>query len=170
MLTMVENKSMGYALGASDYMTKPLNRERLAAVLSKYSRLRGRHPVLVVEDDPDTRNILKTALEKDGWSVDGAENGRVALELARAAVPSLVLLDLMMPEMDGFTFLEEFRRIADARGIPVIVLTAKDLTADDRRRLNGYVERIVQKGSNSESLLSQVRALVAQTCAPEPRA
>jgi signal transduction histidine kinase/DNA-binding response OmpR family regulator len=168
MLTMVDNKSMGYALGASDYMTKPLNRERLAAVLSKYSKLRGRHPVLVVEDDPDTRTILKTALEKDGWSVDEAENGLVALELARTAVPSLVLLDLMMPEMDGFTFLEEFRRIADARSIPVIVLTAKDLTADDRRRLNGYVERIVQKGSNSESLLSQVRVLVAQTCA-EPR-
>ena len=127
--------------------------------------------MLVVEDDPDTRDMLKRTLEKDGWKVDEAENGRVALELRmRRTSPGLILLDLMMPEMDGFTFLEEFRRIADARSIPVIVLTAKDLTDDDRRRLNGYVERIVQKGSNSESLLSQVRILVAQTCTPtEPR-
>jgi DNA-binding response OmpR family regulator len=163
MLTMVDNKNMGYALGAVDYMTKPLNRERLAAVLAKYSRLRGRRPVLVVEDDPDTRTILKTALEKDSWQVQEAGNGRVALDLARIAVPALVLLDLMMPEMDGFTFLEEFRRLSGAAVIPVIVLTAKDLTTDDRRRLNGSVERIVQKGASTESLLAHVRELVAQS-------
>jgi signal transduction histidine kinase/DNA-binding response OmpR family regulator len=162
MLTMVDNKSMGYALGAADYMTKPLNRDRLSAVLAKYSKLRGHHPVLIVEDDADTRAILKTALEKDGWTVEEAENGRVALEMARLALPGLVLLDLMMPEMDGFTFLEEFRRAADAKGTPVIVLTAKDLTAEDRLRLNGSVERIVQKGGNTETLLVQVRDLVAQ--------
>ena len=163
MLTMVDNKSMGYALGAADYMTKPLNRERLAAVLAKYSKLRGRRPVLVVEDDPDTRSILKTALERDGWTVQEAGNGLVALQMARAAVPGLVLLDLMMPEMDGFTFIEEFRRLADAKATPVIVLTAKDLTIDDRRRLNGCVERIVQKGASTGSLLAQVRELVAQS-------
>jgi DNA-binding response OmpR family regulator len=151
-------------------MTKPLNRERLAGVLAKYSKLRGRHPVLIVEDDADTRLILRTALEKDGWGVEEAENGRVALDLARVAIPSLVLLDLMMPEMDGFTFLEEFRRLHDTKSTPVIVLTAKDLTAEDRQRLNGSVERILQKGSNSESLLAQVRNLVAQSCTPEPRA
>jgi signal transduction histidine kinase/DNA-binding response OmpR family regulator len=162
MLTMVDNKSMGYALGAADYMTKPLNRDRLAAILAKYSKLRDRHPVLIVEDDPDTRAILKTALEKDGWTVEQAENGRVALERARSGVPGLILLDLMMPEMDGFTFLEEFRRLADTKSTPVIVLTAKDLTADDRKRLAGSVERIVQKGANTESLLTQVRDLVAQ--------
>jgi DNA-binding response OmpR family regulator len=163
MLTMVDNKSMGYALGAADYMTKPINRERLAMVLAKYSKLRGRRPVLVVEDDPDTRTILRTALEKDGWSVQEAENGRVALEKARTGVPGLVLLDLMMPEMDGFAFLEEFRKLVDGKGTPVIVLTAKDLTAEDRRRLNGSVERIVQKCASTESLLAQVRELVAQS-------
>jgi DNA-binding response OmpR family regulator len=165
MLTMVDNKSMGYALGASDFMTKPLNRERLAAVLSKYSKLRGRRPVLVVEDDADTRSILKATLEKDGWTVQQAENGRVALDLAKAGIPTLVLLDLMMPEMDGFTFLEEFRRLEEAQATPVIILTAKDLTAEDRRRLNGFAERIVQKGGSTESLLSQVRDLVAQSMA-----
>jgi signal transduction histidine kinase/DNA-binding response OmpR family regulator len=162
MLTMVDNKSMGYALGAADYIPKPLNRDRLAAVLAKYAKLRGRRPVLIVDDDPDTRAILKSALEKDGWTVDQAENGRVALCSARTAVPGLVLLDLMMPEMDGFTFLEEFRRLPDTKSTPVIVLTAKDLTPDERRRLAGSVARIVQKGANTEDLLTQIRDLVAQ--------
>jgi DNA-binding response OmpR family regulator len=71
----------------------------------------------------------------------------------------------MMPEMDGFTFLEEFRRLEEAQATPVIILTAKDLTAEDRRRLNGFAERIVQKGGSTESLLSQVRDLVAQSMA-----
>ena len=105
----------------------------------------------------------KRTLEKDGWKVQTAENGRVALELAARALPGLVLLDLMMPEMDGFTFVDEFHRLPDARAVPVIVLTAKDLTEEDRRRLNGYVEQVVQKGFNTESLLKQVRELVAQS-------
>ncbi len=144
-------------------MTKPLNRERLAALLAKHSKLRGRRPCSWWRTDPDTRTVLKTALQRDGWSVQEAGNGRIALDMARAGVPGLVLLDLMMPEMDGFTFLEELRRLPDAKATPVIVLTAKDLTADDRRRLNGYVERIVQKGTNTETLLAQVRELVAQS-------
>jgi CheY-like chemotaxis protein len=116
-----------------------------------------------VEDDEDTRHVLKSTLEKDGWRVETAANGRIALELAASRLPGLVLLDLLMPEMDGFTFLDQLRRFPDARTIPVIVLTAKDLTAEDRRRLNGYVERVVQKGSNTESLLGEVRELVAQS-------
>jgi signal transduction histidine kinase/DNA-binding response OmpR family regulator len=163
MLTMMDNKSMGYALGAAEYMMKPINRERLLAVLRKYGPRRDLHAVLVVEDDADTRHILKSTLEKDGWKVETAANGRIALELAASRLPGLVLLDLMMPEMDGFTFIDELRRFPGARAIPVIVLTAKDLTAEDRRRLNGYVERVVQKGSNTESLLGEVRELVAQS-------
>jgi signal transduction histidine kinase/DNA-binding response OmpR family regulator len=163
MLTMVDNKSMGYALGAAEYMTKPINRERLVSVLRKYSRLRDARPVLIVEDDPDTRGILKGTLEKDGWKVETAENGRVALDVVARGLPGLVLLDLMMPEMDGFTFVHEFHRMAEARSVPIIVLTAKDLTEEDRRRLNGYVEQVLQKGVNTDSLLQQVRDLVAQS-------
>jgi signal transduction histidine kinase/DNA-binding response OmpR family regulator len=163
MLTMVDNKTMGYALGASEYMTKPINRERLVTVIRKYSRLRGSLGVLIVEDDPDTRDILKSTLEKDGWKVETAENGRVALERIAGALPGLVLLDLMMPEMDGLTFLEEFRRRPEGRAVPVIVLTAKDLTPEERRRLSGYVERVVGKGSRTDSLLKEVRELVAQS-------
>jgi hypothetical protein len=154
---------MGYALGASDYMTKPINRERLMSVIRKYSRLRASRSVLIVEDDPDTRDIIKTTLEREGWRVETAENGRVALDRVAASLPCLVLLDLMMPEMDGLTFLEEFRRLPDAGAEPVVVLTAKDLTAEDRRRLSGYVERVVGKGSSADSLLKEVREVVAQS-------
>ena len=150
-------------MGAAEYMMKPINRDRLISVIRKYGARRNQSPVLVVEDDPDTRLILKNTLEKDGWKVQTAANGRIALELATSRLPGLVLLDLLMPEMDGFTFIDELRRVPDGRRIPVIVLTAKDLTADDRRRLNRYVERIVKKGSNTESLLGELRELVAQS-------
>jgi DNA-binding response OmpR family regulator len=116
----------------------------------------------VVEDDSDTRQNLQVILEKDGWQVRTAENGRAALDLATTALPSLVLLDLMMPEMDGFVFLEEFRRLAGAAEVPAIVLTAKDLTPADRVRLNGYVSKIVQKGTSRDTLLREVRWLVAE--------
>jgi signal transduction histidine kinase/CheY-like chemotaxis protein len=163
MLTMVDNKTMGYALGAAEYMTKPLNRDRLITVIRKYSRLRDSHSVLIVEDDPDTRDIIRSTLEKDGWKVETAENGRVALERTAHALPGLVLLDLMMPEMDGLTFLEQFRRLPNARAVPVIVLTAKDLTPEDRHRLSGYVEKVVGKGSKTDSLLKEVREIVAHS-------
>ncbi len=165
-LTMVDNKNLGYALGATEYLMKPIDRERLAAVLRKYSRLRC-DPILVVEDDPNTRDLLRLILTKDGWSVQTAENGLIALERATSARPGLVLLDLMMPEMDGFAFLEEFRKLPSTGEVPVIVLTAKDLTGDDRKRLHGHVKKIMAKGEGVESVLKKVRELVAQCVVAE---
>jgi GAF domain-containing protein/CheY-like chemotaxis protein len=164
MLTIVDDRNLGYALGAADYLPKPIDRDRLTAVLARYRR---DLPVLVVDDDADLRQVLRRALERDGVAVIEADNGRVALERAREAPPGLVLLDLLMPEMDGFEFVLEFRRHAEWRHVPVVVLTAKDLSAEDRRRLNGQVERIVQKGGfTRDSLLAEVRdmmtALVAR--------
>ena len=121
---MVDNKNLGYALGATEYLMKPIERERLAAVLRKYSRLRG-DPLLVVEDDLNTRDLLRSILTKDGWSVQTAENGRIDLEKVKSTRPGLVLLDLMMPEMDGFAFLEEFRKLPSADEVPVVVLTGE---------------------------------------------
>jgi CheY-like chemotaxis protein len=101
--------------------------------------------------------------------VDEAEHGRAALERLAVATPGIILLDLMMPEMDGFEFLQALRQREAWRGIPVIVLTAKDLTAEDRQRLNGLVARIVQKGGASrDDLLHQVRDLVAARVGPRP--
>ena len=146
MLTIVDDKNMGYALGAADYLTKPIDWSRLAAILQKY---RCAHPpctVLVVEDDADTRDMLQRLLDKEGWVVIEAANGRCGVRAVAERLPDLILLDLMMPEMDGFAFLEALRQQDAWRSIPVVVVTAKDLTPEDRRRLNGYVERTLQKG------------------------
>jgi len=159
MLTIVDDQTLGYALGASEYLTKPIDRERLVAVLAKYRR---DLPVFVVDDDADLRQLARRILEREGYVVVEAENGRVALERARETAPGLVVLDLMMPEMDGFEFVREFRAQEAGRAVPIIVVTAKDLTDEDRARLNGGVERILQKGAYSrEALLQEVRDLVA---------
>ncbi len=164
-LTMVDDKNTGYALGAAEYLIKPIERDLLVAVMRKYGCLRGRRSVLIAEDDMDVRELLQLTLEKEGWTVETAHNGRVALEVAANRLPGLVLLDLMMPEMDGLSFLDEFRRLPDAVAIPVIVITAKDLTEDDRRRLHGSVQHVLAKSSGTDSLLQQVRELITQCLA-----
>lgn len=166
MLTIVDDKNLGYALGATDYLTKPVDRDRLAVVLRKYRCEQFPCSVLLVEDDAVTREMLRRMLEKEGWRVTEAENGRVGLERVIEARPELILLDLMMPEMDGFEFISELRQDPDWRNIPIVVITAMDLTPEDRLRLNGYVTQILQKGAYScEALLQEVRDLVA-TCLP----
>jgi GAF domain-containing protein/DNA-binding response OmpR family regulator len=162
MLTIVDDRNLGYALGAADYLTKPIDRERLTAVLKKY---RLDLPVLIVDDDAALRELLRRILEKEGYTVLEAENGRVGIERMRLS-PGLILLDLMMPEMDGFEFVAELRRHEAWRAIPVVVVTAKELTAEDRRRLNGYVEKILEKGAYTrDTLLREVRDLVAASVA-----
>ena len=112
--------------------------------------------------------MLRTRLEKQGWPVTEAENGRAALERMAEGVPDVILLDLMMPEMDGFQFLEQLRTEEAWRSIPIIVITAKDLTEDDRRRLNGYVEGVLQKGAyKPEELLAEVCSLVRTRVKPQ---
>ncbi|HXH84185.1 MAG TPA: GAF domain-containing protein, partial [Candidatus Tectomicrobia bacterium] len=158
MLTIVDDRNLGYALGASEYLTKPVDRERLVTALRKHRR---DLPVLVVDDDATLRELLRRTLEAEGYAVVEAENGRAALERLREVTPGLVLLDLMMPEMDGFEFVAEMRRHAGWASIPIVVITAKDLSRDDHDRLNGYVQRILQKGAyGREQLLAEVRDLV----------
>ena len=161
MLTIMDEKQMGYALGAADYLTKPIDWERLVVILRRYDCARPPCPLLVVEDDPVMRDMLRRRLEKEGWKVIEAENGRVALERMTERQPDLILLDLMMPEMDGFQFLDEIRKRKDWHAIPVIVVTAKELSTEDLQRLNGSVEKILQKGAYSrEELIREVRDLV----------
>jgi PAS domain S-box-containing protein len=161
-LTMLDDRELGFALGASDYLTKPVDRARLSALLRRYRRQRSARPVLVVEDDPTTREMLRRMLAKEGWSVAVAANGREGLAQVAAEPPQLILLDLMMPELDGFGFVAELRRNPAWQAIPVVVVTAKDITAGDRLRLSGSVERILQKGAyRRDALLAEVRSLVA---------
>lgn len=160
MMTVVDEKQMGFALGASDYLTKPIEWDRLNAALERYSKSSVK-TVLVVEDDPPTQEMLARSLKKQGWDVAVANNGRIGLERVRARQPSLILLDLMMPEMDGFEFMRELRRNSAWKSLPVIVITAKDLTGDDREKLNGQVERIVQKGACSlDDLAEEIRRML----------
>jgi CheY-like chemotaxis protein len=158
MVTIIDDPKQGYALGASDYLTKPVDRVRLAGVLKKHRRLCAASCVaLVVEDDAMTRQMIGELLAKDGWTVMEAENGRVALDRVRECRPNLILLDLMMPEMDGFTFTAELRKHEEWREIPILVLTAKDLTAEDRQQLSGEVNGYLQKGEYTrDELLRQI--------------
>jgi CheY-like chemotaxis protein len=115
----------------------------------------------VVEDDAPTREMLRRMLEKEGWIVDEAEDGRVALAQLAVGNPALILLDLMMAEMDGFEFVSELRKREAWRSTPVVVITAKELTADDRLHLSGYLNRVLHKGAFSrEMLLAEVHHLV----------
>jgi signal transduction histidine kinase/DNA-binding response OmpR family regulator len=160
-LTMFDNKEMGFALGASDYMTKPVDRDRLLNVLRKHHRGDLPCQVLIVEDEPAIRQMVRRLLEKEGWTVREAENGRVGLQAVAENAPAIILLDLMMPVMNGFDFIRELRQNAAWRKIPVIILTAKDLTVEERTQLKGNVEMVFQKGDYSrERLLDEVRELV----------
>ncbi len=161
MVTVMDDRNIGFAMGASDYLTKPINREHLVATLKRFAG-DGEQVVLLVEDDPATRAMSRRTLEGAGWSVTEARHGREGLARLAEQAPALVLLDLMMPEMDGFEFLEAMRANEAWRHVPVVVVTAKDLTDEDRRRLNGGVDRIVQKGGHTyDQLVAQIRDVVA---------
>jgi signal transduction histidine kinase/CheY-like chemotaxis protein len=161
MVSMLDDRDIGHALGAADYLTKPVDREKLVLTLRRFRRGASPRPVLLVEDDPATREVVRRALERDGWVVSEADNGRTALESLALATPDLILLDLMMPEMDGFEFVAELRRTESGRRIPVVVVTAKEITAEDRARLNGQVRRIFHKGSFSrEELTAELRRVL----------
>jgi signal transduction histidine kinase/CheY-like chemotaxis protein/HAMP domain-containing protein len=163
MLTILDEKNKGYALGASDYMTKPIDRPRLRALLEKYRANETGHRVLVVDDDREARQRVSRMFVGEGWEVTEAENGRVALECVLKSKPDLILLDLLMPEMDGFEFIRELRRELGANHPPVVVVTAADLTEEDHRQLNGGVERILQKASGDrDELLDELRDLVTR--------
>ncbi len=163
MLTMLDDHHLGFALGASEYLTKPIDRDRLRSLLARYRRDSARE-VLVVEDDPPTRDLLRRMLEADGWSVTEAENGRTGLEALGHLTPTLILLDLMMPVMDGWQFAAELRAHEAWRDLPVVVITAKDLTAEDRRVLNGNVQGVLPKGAFSPAeLLHEIHHLLHST-------
>src|SRR5207248_4507204 len=105
---------------------------------------------LIIEDDLPTRDMISRTLKKEGWDVDEAENGKIGLECVATKRPGLILLDLMMPEMDGFQFIAELRKNDAWRTIPVIVVTAMDLSNTERDMLNGQVAGILQKGAYSQ--------------------
>jgi adenylate cyclase len=132
-------------------------------VVQQFTVSKGDGHVLVVEDDEDIRSLLRRALEDVQWTVAEAENGAVALQRVQEQKPDLILLDLMMPVMDGFEFVQKLREDESSRRIPIIVVTAKDLTDEDRQQLTGGVEHIIDKGTFTKGdMLQQIRDLVSR--------
>ncbi|WP_152047448.1 response regulator [Aureimonas psammosilenae] len=146
MVTLVSERSLASSLGAADYVPKPVRWENFRQVMDRFREDVG--DVLVVDDDPDARSRLRHVLERDGWTVAEAGNGQEALDKVEVAPPRVVLLDLTMPVMDGFAFLHALRNRPGHRDIPVIVLSARELTAQDRAKLQSAV-KVITKGTVS---------------------
>jgi CheY-like chemotaxis protein len=160
LMSIVDQKNRGYSLGAADYLVKPVDRTKLVETLAGICGSTVGH-VLLVDDDEVDRRSVREALVPIGWSVTEAENGEVAVDALQGARPDVIILDLMMPKMDGFEFLNELRGRVDLRDIPVVVITARDLTEADRSRLNGGVERVIQKSDRDEMLRQLSREIAA---------
>ena len=156
MVSNLSERGLAMPLGAADYMTKPVDKQRLAAILREHCADPGTASILVIEDDLPTRDVIRRTIENLGYASHAAGNGRSGLAwLEGNKAPNLILLDLMMPEMDGFAFLRELRRRPGQVDVPVIVVTAKELTNDDIRLLSGQTERIIPK---DEAYLSELSA------------
>jgi CheY-like chemotaxis protein/signal transduction histidine kinase/methyl-accepting chemotaxis protein len=157
MLSVSEDRETGMALGASGYLTKPVDKNILVAEIEKVVCTNEVKRILVVDDDPVARNYAQSALEQKGYLVAVAEGGEMALRLIKDTPPDVVLLDLMMPDMDGFSVLDKVRKDPACRDLPVIVLTAKDLTLKERSYLNTSVRKILTKSSlNKDRLLNEI--------------
>jgi CheY-like chemotaxis protein len=162
-VTIVDEQRRGIALGAAGYLTKPVDRERLVEILAGFRVVGTPGTVLLVEDDEEQRQLMHASLSARGWMVHEAANGRFAIDALAANLPDVILLDLLMPEMDGFQMVAALQAEPAWRDIPVVVVTALDLTTEDRRRLNGGVEQILSKHSFPPAeLMVRVGTLLAE--------
>ena len=161
-ITFLDEPRHGMALGAADYIVKPIAWDALSASLQKVipgARLEA--PVLVVDDDPEVRELFRRTLARDDLAVIEAGNGAEALRILREQRPSVILLDLMMPVMDGFEFVSEFNQHPEWHGIPIIVVTARHITREDRQALAVSARAFLQKsGFTQEDMLAKVLELV----------
>lgn len=160
MVSIVDEKKMGYTLGAADYISKPVQQRTLREVVAKHiPDSLGQFQILVIDDDEATRSVVRHTFEKLECTVSEAINGQAGWEQIEQLIPDIILLDLMMPEVDGFEFLDRVKRTPEWKDIPVIVLTAKTLTNEDYARLQGRVEKIYEK---SEAPLIQILGSVSE--------
>jgi len=161
MITIVDERRRGLALGAAGYLTKPIDRERLHRLVNRFRAQVPPTRVLVVEDDAVQREGMRGWLEGPQWTVREAANGREALDRLKEGKPDVILLDLMMPEMDGFAVVAALQKETGWRDIPVIVITARALDAKDRARLNSGVQSVlVKERFRPADLVERIRRLV----------
>ncbi len=161
MTSMISEKNLGYTLGAAEYLVKPVDRDRLISILARYKSKTPFH-ALIVEDDSDLREMVRRVLTKEGITVTEAENGRIGLRRVAEKKPDMIFLDLTMPVMNGFDFLTELRKGKTGATIPVVVMTAMDLSPELHNQLNGQVQSILLKGAYpGEALLAELHKMVA---------
>ncbi len=163
-VSFVHEEGLAASLGANDYLSKPIEWDELRTVLARYRLSAIGDDILVVDDDADTRTRLTAMLNRSGFKVRAASDGAMALTMTEEAKPAVVLLDLMMPDMDGFTVLKQLRAREDWQDIAVVILTAKDITDDERRYLQGEADQILTKGNTTyRELAEQLRGLSPAT-------
>jgi signal transduction histidine kinase/CheY-like chemotaxis protein len=161
MVTIVDEHRRGIALGAAGYLTKPIDRERLHQLVGRFRASAPPTRVLLVEDDAVQRERMRGWLEGPQWSLREAANGREALDRLQEGKPDVILLDLMMPEMDGFAVVAALQKEPPWQDIPVVVITARDLDAKDRERLNSGVQSVLVKDQfRPADLVGRIRRVV----------
>lgn len=170
LMTLDAEENLGFALGAIDYLHKPVESKILIEKIKHVVPDGHRDPILIVDDEAHARHLMYRAVQRGGWKAIEAKNGQEAIKLLQECTPALILLDLMMPEMDGFAVIDELQKNEKWRRIPVIVVTAKDLTNAERMMLTQYTRSVLQKGLYSrKELLAQICEQIKLTAAPITR-
>ncbi|MGZ6672574.1 MAG: response regulator [Solirubrobacteraceae bacterium] len=161
-VSMIDERGRGFALGAAEYLVKPVDRERFLSALERYVPARTDRPtVVVIDDDPMDLDLVEAVLAPAGYSVLRAAGGEEGVALVAREQPAVVLLDLLMPGVDGFAVIERLRADPATVEVPIVVLTAKEMTGDDRDRLAGQIDYLAQKGAFGAKHLV---ALVGHLC------
>lgn len=163
-VSMVENQELGFSLGAMDYLVKPVSREDLLRSVGRYNytsrMMKGMGRILVVDDDPKICEFVATVMRKEGYHVDTAPGGEEGLRMAIEGLPDLIILDLMMPRVSGFDVIKGLKRYPDTKDIPIFVLTAKDLSREEKEGLVADAAKVVQKGGISkEDLIAEIKRM-----------
>jgi len=158
MVTIEDQQNLGYVLGASGYLGKPIERSRLIEMVNKFCKVESQRPLLVIEDEPDVRHVFKRFLAHEGWVIVEASDGKEGLHQVEAYNPQLILLDLMMPDMDGFEFIRVLRHMDSYKETPVIVVTAKVLSKEEQTLLKDTTQHIIYKSASThEDILEAIQ-------------
>jgi CheY-like chemotaxis protein len=166
-ISIVDHKDRGYQLGAFDYVLKPLERDAILDALGRIQRKRGL--ILVVDDDPTVADLVRQLLEGELYRVADAADAERGLELAQTLQPAVILLDLLLPGMSGFEFIEHIKGDPRLRQVPVLVLTAKDLSADEREALERDTRGVIEKlGLDRDTLVRELTAALQSHRPPQP--
>jgi CheY-like chemotaxis protein len=145
-VSMLDERGHGFALGAAEYLVKPVGKDQLLAALYRVAAIPERpHTVVAIDDDPLAIELVRASLEPEGWTVLAAVTGQEGLALIRERQPSAVLLDLLMPGMDGFEVVEALRADPGTKSVPVVILTSKSMTQQDKERLQGRITYVARK-------------------------